>query len=82
MAYTCLMIIYGGPADGPVAMHFLCEHEGWSWGSPGPIVVHTCNLCTGEIETRGSPELTGQPVSTDESGSSGIDDRPCLGKAR
>lgn len=46
------------------------------------IVVHTCNLCAGEIEKRGSPELTRQPVSIAESGSSGIDDRPCLEKAR
>lgn len=52
----------------------LCEKPG--------IVVHTHNLCAGEIEKRGSPELTGQPVSIAESGSSGIDDRPCLEKAR
>lgn len=48
---------------------------------PG-IVVHTCNLCAGEIGTRGSPELTRRPVSIAESGSSGIDDRPCLEEAR
>lgn len=46
------------------------------------IVVHTCNLCAGEIEQRGSPELTGQPVSIAESGSSGIHDRPSLEIAR